>query len=52
VVAVHVAWKVQPKRASSRGRARVLERIEREGLAGAKVLQVPFDDDDAFHRRV
>ncbi|MCA7912119.1 MULTISPECIES: phage integrase family protein [Burkholderia] len=61
MVAVHVTLKVEPKRASGRGRARVLERVEREVLAGVArtptrdgvtVLQVPFDDDDAFDRRV
>ncbi|RQT22119.1 integrase [Burkholderia contaminans] len=60
-VAVHVTLKVEPKRAGGRGRARVLERVEREVLAGiirtptrdgVTVLQVPFDDDDAFDRRV
>nr|WP_249192495.1 phage integrase family protein [Burkholderia cenocepacia] len=61
LVAVHVTLKVEPKRAGGRGRARVLERVEREVLAGVTrtptrdgvtVLQVPFDDDDAFDRRV
>ncbi|MBN3506417.1 phage integrase family protein [Burkholderia cenocepacia] len=61
LVAVHVTLKVEPKRAGGRGRARVLERVEREVLAGVArtptrdgvtVLQVPFDDDDAFDRRV
>ncbi|KWD73793.1 site-specific integrase [Burkholderia ubonensis] len=61
MVAVHVTLKVEPKRAGGRGRARVLERVEREVLAGVArtstrdgvtVLQVPFDDDDAFDRRV
>ncbi|WP_254223024.1 phage integrase family protein [Burkholderia multivorans] len=61
MVAVHLTLKVEPKRAGGRGRARVLERVEREVLArfartptrdGATVLQVPFDDEDAFDRRV
>ncbi|KVD85831.1 integrase [Burkholderia ubonensis] len=60
-VDVHVTLRVEPKRAGGRGRARVLERIEREVLAdvartptrdGLTVLQVPFDTDDAFDRRV
>ncbi|WP_396334107.1 phage integrase family protein [Burkholderia anthina] len=60
-VAVHVTLKVAPKRAGGRGRARVLERVEREVLAGVArtptrdgvtVLQLPFDGDDAFDRRV
>ncbi|WP_431229157.1 phage integrase family protein [Burkholderia contaminans] len=60
-VAVHVTLKVAPKRAGGRGRARVLERVEREVLAGVTrtptrdgvtVLQLPFDGDDAFDRRV
>ncbi|WP_268838532.1 phage integrase family protein [Burkholderia sp. WTPI3] len=61
MVAVHVTLKVEPKRAGGRGRARVLERVEREVLAGVArtptrdgvtVLQVPFENDDAFDRRV
>ncbi|WP_420213436.1 phage integrase family protein (plasmid) [Burkholderia aenigmatica] len=61
MVAVHVTLKVEPKRDGGRGRARVIERVEREVLAGvtrtptrdgATVLQVPFDDDEAFDRRV
>lgn len=61
MVPVHVTLKVEPKRAGGRGRARVLERVEREVLAGVArtptrdgvtVLQVPFDTDDAFDRRV
>lgn len=61
MVPVHVMLKVEPKRAGGRGRARVLERVEREVLAGVArtptrdgvtVLQVPFDHDDAFDRRV
>ncbi|KVN49359.1 phage integrase family protein [Burkholderia ubonensis] len=60
-VAVHVTLKVEPKRAGGRGRARVLERVEREVLAGiprmptrdgVTVLQVPFENDEAFDRRV
>lgn len=60
-VDVHVTLKVEPKRAGGRGRARVLERVEREVLAGIArtptrdgetVLQVPFENDDAFDRRV
>nr|WP_309288716.1 tyrosine-type recombinase/integrase [Burkholderia sp.] len=61
MVAVHVTLKVEPKRVGGRGRGRVLERIEREVLAGVArtptrdgvtVLQVPFENDDAFDRRV
>ncbi|WP_423383534.1 phage integrase family protein [Burkholderia sp. LMG 32019] len=61
LVDVHVTLRVEPKRAGGRGRARVLERVEREVLAGVArtptrngltVLQVPFDHDDAFDRRV
>lgn len=61
LVDVHVTLRIEPKRAGGRGRARVLERVEREVLAGVvrtptrdgvTVLQVPFDDDDAFDRRV
>ncbi|ALX44729.1 integrase (plasmid) [Burkholderia humptydooensis] len=60
-VDVHVTLRVEPKRAGGRGRARVLERVEREVLAGVvrtptrdgvTVLQVPFENDDAFDRRV
>jgi len=61
LVDVHVTLRVEPKRAGGRGRARVLERVEREVLAGVvrtptrdgmTVLQVPFDNDDGFDRRV
>ncbi|RQY49119.1 integrase [Burkholderia stagnalis] len=61
LVAVHVTLKVAPKRTGGRGRARVLERVEREVLAGVArtptrdgvtVLQVPFENEDAFDRRV
>ncbi|MCO1362977.1 site-specific integrase (plasmid) [Burkholderia multivorans] len=61
LVAVHVTLRVEPKRSGGRGRARVLERVEREVLAGfgrtpirdgVTVLQVPFDNEDAFDRRV
>ncbi|WP_275042625.1 phage integrase family protein [Burkholderia cepacia] len=61
VVDVHMTLRVEPKRAGGRGRGRVLERIEREVLAGiartptrdgVTVLQVPFENDDAFDRRV
>ncbi|KWK68822.1 phage integrase family protein [Burkholderia ubonensis] len=61
LVDVHVTLRVEPKRPGGRGRARVLERVEREVLAGlartptrdgVTVLQVPFDSDDAFDRRV
>ncbi|AWV05606.1 integrase (plasmid) [Burkholderia sp. JP2-270] len=61
MVPVHVTLKVEPKRAGGRGRARVLDRVERELLAGivrtptrdgVTVLQVPFENDDAFDRRV
>ncbi|KVN19065.1 MULTISPECIES: phage integrase family protein [unclassified Burkholderia] len=60
-VDVHVTLRVEPKRAGGRGRARVLERVEREVLAGVvrtptrdgvTVLQVPFENGDAFDRRV
>ncbi|WP_241239185.1 phage integrase family protein [Burkholderia stagnalis] len=60
-VDVRVTLRVEPKRAGGRGRARVLERVEREVLAdvartptrdGVTVLQVPFENDDAFDRRV
>ena len=60
-VDVHVTLRIEPKRAGGRGQARVLERIEREVLAGVPrtptrdgvtVLQVPFDHDEAFDRRV
>ncbi|RQS03211.1 integrase [Burkholderia sp. Bp9002] len=60
-VDVHVTLRVEPKRAGGRGRGRVLERVEREVLAGVArtptrdgvtVLQVPFENDDAFDRRV
>ncbi|KVU14184.1 hypothetical protein WK62_31095 [Burkholderia ubonensis] len=58
---MHLTLKVEPKRAGGRGRARVLERVEREVLAGiartptrdgVTVLQVPFENDDGFDRRV
>ncbi|WP_244114781.1 tyrosine-type recombinase/integrase [Burkholderia cepacia] len=61
MVDVHVTLRIAPKRAGGRGQARVLERVEREVLAGVPrastrdgvtVLQVPFDNDDAFDRRV
>ncbi|WP_240674637.1 tyrosine-type recombinase/integrase [Burkholderia stabilis] len=61
MVDVHVTLKVEPKRAGGRGRVRVLERVERELLAGIArtptrdgltVLQVPFDNENAFDRRV
>lgn len=61
LVDVHVTLRVEPKRAGGRGRARVLERVEREVLAGVSrtptrdgvtVLQVPFESEDAFDRRV
>ncbi|ABX19396.1 integrase family protein [Burkholderia multivorans ATCC 17616] len=61
LVNVHVTLRVEPKRAGGRGWARVLERVEREVLAGVAhsltrdgvtVLQVPFENDDAFGRRV
>ncbi|MGY4837947.1 phage integrase family protein [Burkholderia pyrrocinia] len=61
LVDVHVTLRVEPKRAGGRGRGRVLERVEREVLAGVArtptrdgvtVLQVPFENDDAFDRRV
>ncbi|MBM5621908.1 site-specific integrase [Burkholderia pseudomallei] len=61
LVDVHVTLRVEPKRPGGRGRARVLERVEREVLAGLArtptrdgmtVLQVPFETEDAFDRRV
>ncbi|CAM2163103.1 Integrase family protein [Burkholderia cepacia] len=61
LVDVHVTLRVEPKRAGGRGRGRVLERVEREVLAGIArtptrdgktVLQVPFENEDAFDRRV
>ncbi|AOI94154.1 integrase [Burkholderia pseudomultivorans] len=61
LVDVHVTLRVEPKRPGGRGRARVLERVEREVLAGLArtptrngmtVLQVPFENEDAFDRRV
>jgi hypothetical protein len=61
LVDVHVTLRVEPKRAGGRGRARVLERVEREVLAGVArtptrdgvtVVQVPFENEDAFDRRV
>ncbi|WP_175914687.1 phage integrase family protein [Burkholderia metallica] len=61
LVDVHLTLRVEPKRAGGRGRGRVLERIEREVLAGVArtptrdgvtVLQVPFENYDAFDRRV
>lgn len=61
LVDVHVTLRVEPKRVGGRGRGRVLERVEREVLAGiartptrdgVTVLQLPFDTDDAFDRRV
>ncbi|WP_244133081.1 tyrosine-type recombinase/integrase [Burkholderia metallica] len=60
LVEVHVTLRVEPKRAGG-GRGRVLDRVEREVLAGVArtptrdgvtVLQVPFENDDAFDRRV
>lgn len=59
MLAVHVTLNVEPKRAGGRGRARVLERVEREVLAGVVRtptrdggLCVPFDNDDAVDRRI
>ena len=58
VLAVHVALKVETKGAGGRGRARVLEREVRVGAArtptrdSVTVLQVPFENDDAFNRCV
>ncbi|WP_186020609.1 phage integrase family protein [Burkholderia gladioli] len=60
-VDVHVTLRVVPKREGGRGRARVLERVEREVLAGiahtpiqgdVTVLRVPFETEDDFDRRV
>lgn len=60
-VAVHVTLRVAPKRDGGRGRARVLDRIAREVLAGflpsarqgdVTVLQVPFESEDEFDRQV
>ncbi|WP_404842935.1 tyrosine-type recombinase/integrase [Burkholderia vietnamiensis] len=59
LVDVHVTLRVEPKRAGGRGR--VLERVEREVLAGVArtptrdgvtVLHLPFENEDAFDRRV
>ena len=61
LIDVHVTLRVEPKRPGGRGRVRVLERVEREVLAGlartstrdgVTVLQVPFENEDAFDRRV
>ncbi|WP_157627714.1 tyrosine-type recombinase/integrase, partial [Burkholderia gladioli] len=61
LVDVHVALRVAPKREGGRGRSRVLERVEREVLAGivhtpikggVTVLRVPFETEDDFDRRV
>nr|WP_186183709.1 phage integrase family protein [Burkholderia gladioli] len=60
-VEVHVTLRVAPKRDGGRGRARALERIAREVLAGfsplarqgdVTVLQVPFESEDEFDRQV
>ncbi|PRE10787.1 integrase [Burkholderia gladioli] len=60
-VAVHVTLRVAPKRDGGRGRARVLDRIAREVLAGLSpsprqgdvtVLQMPFESEDEFDRQV
>lgn len=60
-VPVHITLRIEPKVAGGRGRARVLERIEREILAqyprspirdGRVTLQVPYASDDAFDRAV
>ncbi|WP_186087658.1 phage integrase family protein [Burkholderia gladioli] len=60
-VEVHVTLRVAPKRVGGRGRARVLDRIAREVLAGfspsrergdVTVLQVPFAAEDEFDRQV
>ncbi|WP_334001457.1 phage integrase family protein [Burkholderia gladioli] len=60
-VEVHVTLRVAPKRDGGRGRARVLDRIAREVLAGfspsprpgdGTVLQVPFESEDEFDRQV
>ncbi|WP_036057727.1 tyrosine-type recombinase/integrase, partial [Burkholderia gladioli] len=61
LVDVHVTLRVVPKREGGRGRGRVLERVEREVLAGiahtpiqgdVTVLRVPFETEDDFDRRV
>ncbi|WP_223996310.1 tyrosine-type recombinase/integrase, partial [Burkholderia gladioli] len=60
-VEVHVTLRVAPKRDGGRGRARVLDRIAREVLAGfspstrpgdVAVLLVPFESEDEFDRQV
>ncbi len=60
-VDVAVTLRIRPKREGGRGRARVLERVEREVLAGfprtpiqdnVTILQVPFESADDFDRRV
>ncbi|WP_419761809.1 MULTISPECIES: phage integrase family protein [Burkholderia cepacia complex] len=61
LVEVHMTVRIEPKRAGGRGRARVLEHVEREVLAnvartptrdGMTVLQVPFYNENAFDRLV
>lgn len=52
MVAVHVALKVEPKGTGGHGRARVLEREVRVGVArtptrdSVTVVQAPFENDD------
>ncbi|WP_338510343.1 hypothetical protein [Burkholderia gladioli] len=61
MVVMHAMLKVEPKLAGGRGRARGLERVGLEVLAGVArtptrdavtELQVPFENKDAFDRRV
>ncbi|MFY4695273.1 hypothetical protein [Burkholderia glumae] len=58
---MYVTLRVTAKREGGRGRGRVLERVEREVLAGiahtpiqggVTVLRVPFETEDDFDRRV
>ncbi|KAB0644184.1 hypothetical protein [Burkholderia latens] len=60
MMAEHVTLKVEPKRAGG-GRARVLERVEREVLAGiartptrdgGTVLQLLFENDESCDLRI
>ncbi|MDN7813744.1 hypothetical protein [Burkholderia gladioli] len=58
---MHVTLRVVPKREGTRGRGRVIKRVEREVLAGivhtsiqgdVTVLRVPFETEEDFDRRV